>query len=137
MANPNVIDYTNFSNSYALSRANHHHLSVRENEGEYGNSQTFLDSIQALLNQPLWPQFPNGAYLNPAQAARLYRAAQSIQGLTHILDRSAQSRGLTQDYENEPNCSLSESQESQLRAALIEIGTELVNLADDLHCRAQ
>jgi hypothetical protein len=141
MANPNVIDYATFgkyparsTNNYELTTNNY--LSVREDGGEYSKGQTFLDAVQALLDQPLWPQFPDGAYLNPTQAAQLYRAAQGIQGLTHILDRSAHSRGLSKDYDNEPDNLLSQSQESQLRFALIEISAELVNLVDNLHSRA-
>jgi len=130
MANPNVIDYAQFGKYSTHNTQQLHTHFVREDEGKYENEQ-LLDKIQTLLEKPLWPQFPDGAYLNPTQAARLYRATQGIQGLTHILDRSAQVRSLSKDYDHEPSNSLSETQEIQLRAGLIEIGTELVNLADD------
>src|SRR5690349_11186238 len=106
MANPNVIDYVAFG-----KYPTHTHF-VREDEGKYNKDQTLRDTIQSLLDKPLWPQFPYGAYLNPTQAAHLYRTAQGIQGLTHILDRSAHARSLTKDYDNEPDYPLSELQES-------------------------
>jgi hypothetical protein len=132
MANPNVIDYAPFGK---YPRPSNNYLSVREEEGKYDNQQ-LLDKIQILLNKPLWPQFLNGAYLSASQASRFYRTAQGIQGLTHILNRSAYARSLSKDYDNEPDHSISEPKESQLWAALIEISTELANLADDLHSRA-
>jgi hypothetical protein len=136
MANPNVIDYAQFSKYPTYNPQHHHTHFVREDEGQYDNQQ-LLEKIQTLLNKPLWPQFPDGTYLNANQAGRFYRAAQGIQGLSHILDRSAHLRGESEDYDNEPTPTLSQLEESQLRVALIELSTELVNLADDLHCRAQ
>jgi hypothetical protein len=136
MANPNVIDYATFGKYPTLNIPSLHTHFVREDEGKYDNQQ-LLDKIQTLLNKPLWPQFPDGAYLNPAQAGRFYRVAQGMQGLSHILDRSAHLRGESEDYDNDPTPTLSQLEESQLRTALIELSTELVNLADDLHCRVQ
>src|SRR4051812_2609688 len=97
MATANVIDYPTFSkshlgsNSYPIPQLNQHRWFVREDEGEYGK----------LLNRPLWPQFPDGAYLKPAEASRFYRATQSVQGLVHILNRSNHLRGLNKDYDGE------------------------------------
>jgi hypothetical protein len=129
MATPNVIDCPAFSkphlgsNSYLVPKPNQHRWFVREDEADYGK----------ILNIPLWPQFPDGAYLKPLEASRFYRATQGIQGLVHLLNRSNHLRGLNKDYDGEIDRPLSEAQESKLWAALIEIGVELGRLADDLH----
>jgi hypothetical protein len=135
MANPNVIDYSYFSKSPSTYniRSTNNHFFVREPDPEYGDDLT--TKLAALLNMPTWPQFPDGAYLNSQQATRLYQTAHGTQGLIHILNRSAYLQGLAQDY-NEPNQQLNEYQQSQLWAALSELGRELVRVVDEVQERA-
>jgi hypothetical protein len=127
MATPNVIDYPTFSKYPAPTYSSAHCYFVREEEPE----------SYSALSGPLWPRFPDGAYLKSAEASRFYRTTQGLQGLVHVLNRSIYLRSLTSDYENEPDRSLGEVQESKLWAALIEIGADLGRLADDLYLNSE
>jgi hypothetical protein len=134
MANPNVIDYATFSKSRALTRS---FSEVREPDTEYGDND-LAAQITALLNQPLWPQFPDGAYLKADQATRFYRLAHAVNGLTHCLNRSANSH-TSQDYDDLSNAAapLTTYRQSQLWNALIELSGDLLKLADELQAQAE
>jgi hypothetical protein len=131
------------------------------------------EKLLALLGQPSWPRFADGAYLDGRQAERFYRAVQGVQALVHVLERSSHLRGSLRDglHENgvdastprgrgasggsahgsarlelhrreweedgaaKPAGMLTDLEESRLWAALIELGEELANLADDLHAQ--
>lgn len=149
MATPNVIHSNAFGNSRLPSSSspltnnyhpttNNYPYSVREPEGEYGTNN-IAELIDNLLKQPLWPPFPDGAYLRSHQAARFYRLAHGAQALTHILNRSAHSRTMAQDYADAPAITvqpLTLYQESQIWNALTELGADLVKLADELQSQA-
>jgi hypothetical protein len=158
MANLNVIDNPasgnfQYNHYYAGHRPNHHLHVVRESEPDYTNDygantdSTFIDTnigfnnsepaINAAKLQSLWPQFPDGAYLNAAEAAHLYRTTQAISGLVFALNRSTYQRGLVDDYINALKPSLSEAQESKLWSALIALSTDLIKLTDDLQNRSE
>ncbi len=101
---------------------------VREDEGSYnGSTDELLEKIKFLLGKPLWPEFPDGVYLNSAEAERLYRLTHGAQGLIHILNQSTNLRRVAADYEGEPNPGLNEFLESQVWAALVEVGRGLVS----------
>ena len=151
MANLNVSDNSAFGN-YRDHYTSNYAYSVRESEPDYpynnantpSKANTNTNNPEPTTNncfgiptdQSLWPQFPDGAYLNTKQATGLYRAAQGISGLVFVLNRSAHLRGLARDYQNEPDHSLSEVQESKVWNALIKLSADLNNLADDLQNRA-
>jgi hypothetical protein len=143
MATPNVIHSNAFGNSPTYRNdylaSTFRPDSIREPEGEYG-ADNITEVIDNLLNQPLWPPFPDGGYLKPYQAARFYRLAHGTQALTHILSRSAHSHALTQDYADTSAIAaqpLTPYQESQIWNALTELGADLVKLAEELQTQAE
>lgn len=132
MANLKVITNTAYSNHSTQLRGRRHIYHVREDEAEYQrNRDEFIGRIQSLLDAPLWPGFPDGVYLKADEAERLYRLAHGVQGLAHILNRSAHLRGRAQDYDGEPDIWLNEFEESQVWGAMIEMARDLAGLADD------
>lgn len=134
MANLKVISNSAFSNypTHVSDRWNAYQ--VREDEGEYHKTtDDLLNKVNALLNEPLWPKFPDGIYLKPDEAERLYRLAHGAQGLIHILNRSIHLSSNAKGYEDEPDIWLNEFQESQVWAAMIEMGRDLVSITDQLH----
>lgn len=122
MANQNVIDYPAFGKETGITQL--YEKNLREPEVEYGRDD-LTAQIATLLNRPLWPLFPDGAYLNTKQARKLYRAAQGISGLIHVLNRSTYAGDMAME-------SLREPQQSKLWCALIELSEDVMRLADDM-----
>lgn len=124
MAYQNVIDYPMFGKETGITQL--HEKTLREPEAKYSNDDLY-EKIAALLHRPLWPLFPEGAYLNTKQARKLYRTAQGIAGLVHILNRA------TYCTAAEP---LHEPQQSRLWNALIELSDDALRLTDEMLHRA-
>lgn len=132
MANLKVITNNAYRNYSTQPREQRYPYEVREDEGSYTTStDELLEKMKFLLGKPLWPEFPDGVYLNSKESERLYRLAHGAQGLIHILNQSTNLRKVAADYEGEPNLGLNEFLESQVWAALVEIGRGLVSLDID------
>lgn len=137
MSNPNVVSCPAFSHF----RERHGGSVVREVESEFRSvaeedeEREISTILAALLAQPLWPLPADGVYLSCGQAARLYRTAQAISALVHVLDRLVHARGLALDYADEPDSPLGEAEESGLWSALIESSADLSVIAGDLIAR--
>jgi hypothetical protein len=128
MANLKVITNPAYRNYPTQPREQWYLYEVREDEGSYATStDELLEKMKVLLSKPLWPEFPDGLYLNSNEASRLYRLTHGAQGLIHILNQSTNLRKVAADYEGEPNLGLNEFLESQVWAALVEIGRGLVS----------
>jgi hypothetical protein len=137
MADLKVITNNAYRNYSTQPRVRRYPCEVREDEGNYSNNtEDLLEKIKVLLDKPLWPEFPDGLYLKPEEAARLYRLTHGAQGLIHILNRSANFRRMAGDYEGEPNIGLSELLESQVWAALIEVGGKVASFDFDSQMRS-
>lgn len=129
MANLKVITNHAYRNYSTQMREWPHLYEVREDEGSYTSStDELLEKMKALFNKPLWPEFPDGVYLNSEEAARLYRLAHGAHGLIHILNQSTNLRRVSADYEGELGLGLNEFLESQVWAALVEVGRGLVSI---------
>lgn len=134
MADLKVITNHAYRNHSTHLRADRYLREVREDEGSYSsNTDDLLEKMKTLLDLPLWPQFPDGVYLKPEQAERLYRLAHGMRGLVHIFNRSTHLCRIAKDYEEESNIWLNEFQESQVWSAVIELGESLVAATNELH----
>jgi hypothetical protein len=134
MANLKVITNNTYRNYSTHPRTPRYLHEVREDEGGYNNDTVaLLEKIKGLLGKPLWPEFRDGVYLRPDEAARLYGLAHAAQGLIRILNTSVNAKRIAEDYEDESVIWLSEFLESQVWAAAMEVGKGLVGVADRLH----
>jgi hypothetical protein len=136
MADLKVITNTAYRNYSTQPRRRQYPCEVREDEGSYSsNTEDLLDKMKTLLNLPMWPQFQDGVYLKPEEAARLYRLAHGVRGLIHILNRSVHLRGNAKIYSIGQAIWLSELLESQCWAAAVETGEALAGFSDELQHR--
>ena len=137
MANLKVITNPAYRN-YPTQLCEQEYLyEVREDEGSYSsNTDDLLEKMKTLLGLPMWPQFEDGVYLKPDEAAQLYRLAHGARGLMHILNRSAYLRESAEVYTADNVIWLNEFVESQCWAAAVETGEALVRLTDELQHRA-
>jgi hypothetical protein len=137
MADLKVITNTAYRNYSTQPRADRYLWEVKEDEGSYSsNVGELLEKMKKLLDMPQWPKFEDGVYLEPDEAAQLYRLAHGAQGLIRILNRSVHLRGTAKIYTVGQAIWLSELLESQCWAAVIETGEALVRISNELQHRA-